>query len=322
MTSLRCPAQYSRREFARLALAGIAVPVLYPRIVEADSRIAGVQVGAITYSYRSIPDANTIIEAMAKLGLSEVELMSNHCEQLAGAPQPARGGGGGRAGRGAPTPEEQEAQRVAQEQLRKWRLATTAATFKPVRDKFTSRGINIALLCYNMSRTIADDEIEYAFQIASALGAKAISTSTQVSVAKRVAPFADKHRFLVGFHGHSNVTDPDEVATPQSFATALSYSRYHGINLDIGHFTAANFDALAYIQENHARITNLHLKDRKRNQGPNVPWGEGDTPIKQVLQLLKQRKWDIPANIEYEYPGQDAIAEVAKCYEYCKQALA
>jgi sugar phosphate isomerase/epimerase len=94
------------------------------------------------------------------------------------------------------------------------------------------------------------------------------------------------------------------------------------VNLDIGHFTAANFDALAYIKEHHDRITNLHLKDRKKNDGPNVPFGEGDTPIKQVLQLLKQEKYNIPANIEYEYKGGDSAAEVKKCLEYCKQALA
>jgi sugar phosphate isomerase/epimerase len=172
-----------------------------------------------------------------------------------------------------------------------------------------------------MGRNITDDEIEYAFTMAKALGVKAISTSTQVSVAKRVAPFAGKHKMMVGYHGHSNVSDPDEFAKPESFAAAMSYSRYHGANLDIGHFTAANFDAVAYINEHHDRITNLHLKDRKKNQGPNVPWGQGETPIKEVLRLLKQKKWDIPANIEFEYPG-DAVAEVTKCYQFCKDALA
>ena len=102
----------------------------------------------------------------------------------------------------------------------------------------------------------------------------------------------------------------------------MSYSKYHGVNLDIGHFTAADYDAVAYINEHHDRITNLHLKDRKKNQGANLPWGQGETPIKEVLQLLRRRKWDIPANIEYEYQGQDAVAEVAKCYQFCKDALA
>jgi sugar phosphate isomerase/epimerase len=93
------------------------------------------------------------------------------------------------------------------------------------------------------------------------------------------------------------------------------------INLDIGHFTAANFDALDYLDKFHDRIVSLHIKDRRKNQGPNVPFGEGDTPIVAVLQRLRDRKWDIPAQIEYEYKGTDAITEVKRSFEYCQQAL-
>jgi sugar phosphate isomerase/epimerase len=130
--------------------------------------------------------------------------------------------------------------------------------------------------------------------------------------------------FLWGGHGHSNITDPEEFATPQSFATIMSFSRYVGVNLDIGHFTAANFDPVAYIKEHHGRITNLHLKDRKRNRGPNMPCGQGDTPIKEVLQLMAKEKYAFPANIEFEYQvpeGSDLITEMSKCLNYCENAL-
>jgi sugar phosphate isomerase/epimerase len=124
-------------------------------------------------------------------------------------------------------------------------------------------------------------------------------------------------------HGHSNVTDPNEVATPDSFATAMKMSKYFKVNLDIGHFTSADFDAVAYLREHHASITNLHLKDRKKHQGDNTPWGEGDTPIREVLQLLKRERWPIPADIEYEYRGPgSSVDEVKKCMAFAKQALA
>jgi sugar phosphate isomerase/epimerase len=103
----------------------------------------------------------------------------------------------------------------------------------------------------------------------------------------------------------------------------MKMSKYLKVNLDVGHFVSANYDPVAYIREHHADITNLHLKDRKKNQGDNTPWGQGDTPIKEVLQLLKREKWPIPADIEYEYRGQGTpVEEVAKCVAYAKQALA
>ena len=147
--------------------------------------------------------------------------------------------------------------------------------------------------------------------------------NSTVSVAKRVAPYADKHKIKVAFHGHSNIKDPNEFAKPESFAEALKLSKQFRINLDIGHFTAAGYDPVAYIQQQHKNIVLLHLKDRKKNEGPNVPWGQGDTPIKPVLQLLKDKKYPIPALIEYEYKGSGTSPEeVRKCFEFCKQALA
>jgi sugar phosphate isomerase/epimerase len=300
-----------------MMLAGLPLSLVLQRI---NSKFRGVQIGAITYSFRSMP-ANEIIPAMVKLGLSEAELMSNHCEALAGAPH-ATGFGGPRS---QVTPEQQEARRQQQEALRKWRTATSPDTFKAVKKKFNDAGIDLAILCFNQRMAATDDEIEYAFQMAKALGVKAISSSSTVSFAKRVAPFADQHKITWCGHGHSNLNDPEEFATPQSFATIMSFSKYIGVNLDIGHFTAANFDAVAYIKEHHARITNIHLKDRKKNQGPNVPWGQGDTPIKQVLQLMAKEKYAFPANIEFEYQvpeGSDLITEMSKCLSYCKNALA
>ena len=127
---------------------------------------------------------------------------------------------------------------------------------------------------------------------------------------------------IVAMHGHSNLTDPNEFATPESFAAALKMSKYFKVNLDIGHFTAANFDPVAYLKEHHADITNLHIKDRKKNQGDNTVWGEGDTPIREVLQLVEKNHWPIPAFIEYEYKGTGPVEEVKKCYAYARQALA
>ena len=127
---------------------------------------------------------------------------------------------------------------------------------------------------------------------------------------------------MVGFHNHSD-KKPNEFSGPEDFEEAMrGRSPYIAINLDIGHFVAAGHDPLPYLDAHHDRIVSLHVKDRKRGdtQG-NYPFGEGDTPIVAVLQRLRDQRWDIPVNIEYEYPGTDTVAEVQRCFDYCKQAL-
>ena len=320
----------TRRDFTKSILAA---PLATAIAATVNSSFAGVQIGAITYSFRPVDNLDTILKSMVQIGLGEVELMSNHAEIAAGAPMPAPQGRGPGRGPGAPQPrtprppmteKEIADARSHNQALRDWRMSVSMDKFKDVRKRFDAAGIDVRILCFNMTQSITDEEIDYAFRMAKGLGARAISSTTQVSVSKRVAPFADKHKMMIGFHGHDATWDPNEFATPESFATAMSYSKYHGVNLDIGHFTAAGYDPIAYIKEHHARITNLHLKDRKKDHGANVPWGQGDTPIKEVLLLLKKEKYPLPANIEYEYgqPGMDTNAEVSKCLRYCKEALA
>jgi sugar phosphate isomerase/epimerase len=298
----------TRRDFGRLVLGGASTLLggaLVGRPLSAapiESRVRGVQIGAITYSFRALPDAQSIVKAMVSMGLGETELMSNHAEALAGAPAGAANA----------------------DALRTWRQHTTADTWAAVRRTFDNAGIELRSLCYNMNvKTFSDADIEYGLVMAKQLGVKVMSTSTQVSMSKRVAPFAEKHQITVAYHGHANTQQPDEVSTPETFAACLAHSKYHAINLDIGHFTAAGYDAVAFLREQHARITHLHLKDRRTpaHGAANVAWGEGDTPIGQVLQLLSREKWDIPANIEFEYPG-DPMVEVPKCLAFCRRALA
>src|SRR5581483_5308866 len=142
-----------------------------------------------------------------------------------------------------------------------WRKTATAATFGPVRKKIEDAGIDLRLLCFNINRQMTDDTIEYGFNMAKWLGVKAMTTSTQISVAKRIAPIAEKHQMIVGFHGHDSVDQPDEVHNEASFQAVMAASKYFYANLDVGHYTAAGGDAVDFIKKHHDRITNLHFKD-------------------------------------------------------------
>jgi sugar phosphate isomerase/epimerase len=315
---------YTRRDLGKMAVASVPLGAIASGATRINSKFDGVQIGAITYSFNRIAgEPEAIIAAFVEVGLGEVELMSNHCEALAGAPR-AVGGGQGR-GRGPMTPEQQAARQAQQEQTRQWRASTSAGTWKAVRKKFNDAGIDVALLCYNMNDNMKDEDVEYGFAMAQGLGVKAISTSTTLTMAKRIAGIADSHKLLVGYHGHDATSDPNQTATLDSYATLMAYGKYNGVNLDIGHFTAANYDAVAFIKEHHAKITNLHVKDMKKDHGTYTPFGEGDTPIKGVLQLLKKEKYGFPGNIELEYRIPDdstLLAEMKKCVAYCKDCLA
>jgi len=351
--------ELTRRDLGKIALASIPLSRAFGAKM-IDSKIDGVQIGAITYSFNTIagPEPQKIIDAYVAIGLGEAELMSNHCEALAGAPAMpnfGRGGGGGGRGPGAPpatpqagqagvpaataapqpprgggraplTPEQQAEMQAARDKLTAWRADIGPTTWKAVRQKFNDAGVEVPLLCYNMQDSMKDEDIEYGFAMAKGLGVKAITTSTTLTMAKRIAPIADKHKLMVGYHGHDQTNDPNQTATLESYDTLMGYGGYNGINLDIGHFTAANYDAVAFIKQHHARITNLHLKDRKKDHGPNVAeWGTGDTPMRAVLQLLKTEKYPIPANMELEYripEGSDIVTEAKKCFAYVKSCLA
>jgi sugar phosphate isomerase/epimerase len=313
---------YTRREFGKLTVASVAV---LGRSVEAsrnefgaaDSRVGGVRLGAQTYCFRDLQrtaagDAiEPVLTAMTACGIVECELFAPQVEPVFSAGRGQRGG--------PPSPEAVK----AREDLRAWRLNTPLDHFKAVKKRFDSAGIAIYAYNYSPNASFTDAEIERGFEMTRALGAEIITASTTLDVAKRIVPIAEKYKMVVAMHGHSRIDDPNEFATPDSFAAAMKMSKYFKVNLDIGHFTAANFDAMAYIRAHHADITNIHLKDRKKNQGDNVPWGEGDTPIRDVLKLLKQERWPIRAYVEYEYRGAaSSVDEVKKCLAYAKTALA
>ncbi len=339
--------ELTRRDLGKIAVASLPLCGAFGAKM-IDSKFGGVQIGAITYSFNRIasPDPKAIVKAFVEIGLGEAELMSNHSEALADAPSmPAFGRGGGAGPGGEPgrapgqpgaqkgpgggrtplTPEQQAERQAAMEKLAQWRASANANTWKAVTKKFNDAGVAVALLCYNMQDSMKDEDIEYGFSMAKGLGVKGITTSTTLTMAKRIAPVADKHKLMVGYHGHDATNDPNQTATLESYDTLMAYGKYNGINLDIGHFTAAGYDAVAFIKLHHDKITNLHIKDRKKDHGPNVAvWGTGDTPMKEVLQLLKKEKYGFPANLELEYPippDSDIIAEAKKCLAYVKSCL-
>lgn len=313
---------HTRRQMIQMASAlPLALGVDTARAAKPDSRIDGVSVGAISYSFREMPDGNNaeaILTHMVELGLSGIELMNGPAEAWAGAPAPA-----GRGGRGPATPEEREAQQKAAEALKAWRLSVSMDKYRTLRKMYNDAGVGIYAFKLGLSMAMSNEEYEYTFNVAEALGSGHLTMElpTDAALTKRVGEFAAQRRIYVGYHAHTQ-------ATPELWDVALGQSKYNAINLDLGHYTAGtNASPIPFLKKNAGRIVSMHLKDRKyeKNGGDNLPWGKGETPIEEALRLMKSEKYAFPATIELEYrtpEGSSVMAEMAKCLRYCREALA
>ena len=301
----------TRRQFlgsAAVLAAGLALPrrARAADLAKPNSVFNGVRIGCITYSYRGMAgSAADTLKYLLEDGLSEVELMGGPIEQFAGI------GGAARRAKDAPAAADAK---PADEQR-----AAQLAKCRELRAMYSDAGVNIHIHKIGFGRS--DEEIDFNFQVARALGCVGITTERNEALAKKLAPFADKHRIWVAFHNHTNnypvMDKPDPI---------LEFGPYIGFNFDIGHYFAGTkgLSPIPVLEKYHDRIVNLHLKDRTADGG-NLPWGQGKTPIKEVLQLMRKQKWTFPADIELEYKipeGSNAVAEVGKCVRFCKEALA
>jgi sugar phosphate isomerase/epimerase len=380
---------YSRREFAKLALAGVPAAALLGRSESIfgafaaqsrpDSLIDGIQIGAITYSYRSMPDQSgeATLKYLLGSGLSGCELMDGPAEAFAGRPPaPARGGGpggggggrrgeaaplqpapgqkiaewhgqqclvsaetgapvppagfGGGRGRGQATPEQIAEQQEAAKKLKDWRTSVSMDRFKQLRKLYNDAGVTIyAYKTDGMQKNMqtSDEELDYMFNVASALGATHTTMelpagSDADAMLKRMAAFAEKHKVAIAYHSHLQ-------GSMTAFDQAFAVSKWSQSNVDLGHWVAGGNQGgspIDFLNKYHDRIASVHLKDRTTppHCSLNLPWGEGETPIKDILQTIRRNKWKFPASIELEYAipeGSDAVAEVRKCVDFCRQAL-
>jgi hypothetical protein len=327
---------YSRRDFGRLAIGSLPGLLIARGTAAAPtqastpgSRWAGVQVGRrVPYDIggRLLPD-DDILAACVALGVSAVELGAQSIETMLGAPvlpASARPGPAKGIEQGLiPLVEEvlQESFELARKtykaQLARWRGAADLARLAPLRRQFDDAGVRIEIVRWDDLAAFTDDEVDYAFCVSKALGARALSTDLSGSGPRVLAPAAGRHEMFVGFHG-------GEGTGAAEFQTAFAAGAFIDANLDIGHWVAGNHgDPVPFIRD-HARITHIHVTDRKAKHGRQMPFGEGDTPIRQVLQAMRDNRWPFQATVESEYAvpdGSDRMKEVARALGFCRACL-
>jgi sugar phosphate isomerase/epimerase len=313
----------TRREFVKRSLAafpGAGIYAVMNRLNAAESssglpakpgsKVSGVQLGLnVPYRFANATmSGDDILKNCIQLGLSAVELRTQPVEAFLGVPAGLINSKNSAAAGNA-------------EQLARWRKSAPMERVAEFRKKYETAQVLIEIVKVDGIFKMTDGELDYVFMLAKALGGRAISTeiSNREEDLKRVGTFADKHRLRVGYHGHASTT-------PGHWEKAFSLAKYNGANVDLGHFVAGNNTSpVPFIRQYHDRITHVHVKDRKLNNGPNTPFGEGDTPIAEVLRLIRDNHWNIQATIEFEYKvpaGSDRMTEIARAIRYCREALA
>lgn len=350
----------SRRTFIGRSVAALAAASFLPSVfscagsteqatsapaAEADkvnSKFGGVQIGAITYSFRGLPGGlDNIIKYCKEANLSSIELMGSDLEDSLGAPkspmmeifaqlraaQPKPKPGEKPAPRMQMkfTPEQQAKIDKYNEEIKAWRLSLDMSKVEAARDRLAAEGITVHIVKMQPSGMKSDEELDYAFKVAKAMGAGAVTDEISLETAKRAAPFAEKHGIKLAFHNHMQYAEEGFSCDP-----VLAVSPAVMLNFDAGHFFGSTgIHPNEMIKKYHDRIYSIHLKDKtgpKTGDTPNTNqvWGQGEMPIEDVLRLVQQEKWPIYCDIELEYdikPWSNSVKEVGTCVKYARQIL-
>lgn len=310
----------TRRDFGKLALAAVpglagmaTVGGLTARVLAQSSATAnrsyfrGVQFGLQPFCYHDLAmtreNRPTLIRRLVQNGFGMVELHATWVEPRLNGP-------------GVSSQE-------AREKLREWRVTAPADYYRSVRKEFDDAGITIFTYYVNMNEDYTDAEIDATFEGARSLGARGCVGSQGIKATQRLARFPGKHGMFMGIHNHDNLSDPDAYSNEASLVTGLAIGPDIKATLDTRHFTAANGDCLGFLARHHARVSSVHLGDRRRNNGRSTPFGEGDAPIIEVLRMIRDNQWPIVALLEFEHGTlRTGVEETQLMFDYCKRALA
>lgn len=347
----------SRRKFignsAALAAASF-IPVNFafknPTVAEKEatvnSRFGGVQIGVITYSWRDMPGGlENVVKYCKETGINSIELMSTDLEAYLGAPEnpmmkmfrrpanPQPPAAGEKTEAPAPprrmgppqlTPEQQAELVKYNENVKEWRLSLPMSKVVNARKLLDDAGISVHIVKFSPANW-SDEEIDYAFKVAKAMGAKGVSEEISEDAAKKLAPFAEKYGMYAVFHQHMQFAEVEGF----SYDPYLSISPAIMFNFDSGHFFGSTGrHPNEIIKKYHDRIFSIHIKD-KTGPDAEVPntnqvWGQGQMPLEDMLLLIKKEKWPVYCDIELEYevkPWSNSVKEVKTCVNYARQIL-
>jgi sugar phosphate isomerase/epimerase len=272
----------SRRDLGKLTLGTLSIPSM--AATKIDSVVQGIQFGLQSYIFTraGLPQEGLVDTVIASM----VETGLGECDFYAQLVDPA----------------------------------TSLEQYRAIRKKFNDAGIEIHGLSGFHGSTV--EELNRTFEIAGILGAELVTLTVTLPAAKLIAPLVEKSKFRVGIQGNPNMnsTTPDTIARPEQYEAAVALSKSYGMSFDIGDATGGGYDTLKFVETRLDRFDLIYLKDRRKDR-TSVPWGDGDTPIAEVLRLIRDRKAPIRCYIDCDYKTTNRPADVKQSFEFVKRAL-
>ena len=353
----------NRRKFFGMSAAALAGITLVPSLTSCaggekvadttakrdgdkpNSNFGGVHMGTITYSWRDMPGGlENLIKYCKEANVSNLELMGNDLETCLGAPaspmmnliQTAaarltpeeRNGLMSRPGGFMSILNDDEKKQLADynETYAKFKNNMDWDKVEEVRKRFESENIDIHIVKTQPGESSSDEECEYAFKLAKAFGAKGVTAEMSIAAAKRCAPFAEKYDMFYCMHNHFQYATPEFAAGPDE---VLAISPNIMLNYDFGHyFGSTGKSPLDFIEKYHDRIFSMHTKDKTgpdaQTPNENQVWGQGQTPLEEVLKLVQSKYPQIYCDCELEYavaPWSNSVKEVGTCMKFARRVL-
>jgi sugar phosphate isomerase/epimerase len=309
---------YTRREFGKFAAGAVSAALVTRRGL---AQISGLQIGLQTYVFTAntnVPRSRAVdacLSAMVSAGIRECDI----CAPLLDPPEIVERIP--QLGRGQQLPPDAAAARAAaQQELARWRASTPIDFYTAVRKKFNAAGINIHAISLFPSGT--PEQFTRTMDIADALGAKLVACTADLPGLKSLAGLSENRGLTIGIQGRPDMSaaNPDIVAKPEQFAAATALAKHYKVMLDVGDATGRGWDTLTFVREHWEKIALLYIKDRRRDY-TSVPFGEGDTPIRDILRLIRDKSYPIRCYLDCEYPTADRAGDIARSLEFIRTAL-
>ncbi len=325
-----------------------------------NSKFAGVQIGNITNSFRNINTLDDFVAACVASNISSVELRNmgqfesiiggpanpnqvrpmwemvntpRPAGQQGGAPQGAPQGQrpqGGGMGRGQQTPEQRAAMEKYNKELAEFRKSPAAiAGWTELGKKLRAAGIDVHLLKFEAGTT--DELLDYSFAAANALGALGITTEGSAEKCASFGKVAQRNGSLAVYHNHGQYAN----MTIGEIEKWLDMSPANRLNFDAPHYFGFGYEdgpklnPMEFIEYFHDRIISIHIKDKTSFKNPfqsnqNQVWGQGETPLREILELVRDKYPNIHCDVELEYvvpQWSTPEREIKNCVQFARQIL-